>query len=93
MRRRSESGAADGEIKVLPVQGNVYMLVGDGRNIAASIGRDGILLVDTGTASNEHQTDVEGAGTGYRDHIVARARIVAWACIAPALPPAGRARP
>jgi cyclase len=38
----------DGEIKVLPVQGNVYMLVGAGANITASIGRDGILLVDTG---------------------------------------------
>jgi glyoxylase-like metal-dependent hydrolase (beta-lactamase superfamily II) len=43
--------AASGEIKVLPVQGNVYMLVGDGGNIAVSIGRDGILLVDTGIAS------------------------------------------
>ena len=40
----------DGEIKVLPVQGNIYMLVGAGGNIAASIGRDGILLVDTGRA-------------------------------------------
>jgi glyoxylase-like metal-dependent hydrolase (beta-lactamase superfamily II) len=40
----------DGEIKVLPVQGNVYMLIGAGANIAASIGKDGILLVDTGTA-------------------------------------------
>ncbi len=43
--------AGEGEIKVLPVQGNVYMLVGDGANITASIGRDGILLVDTGIAS------------------------------------------
>jgi glyoxylase-like metal-dependent hydrolase (beta-lactamase superfamily II) len=38
----------DGEIHVLPVQGNVYMLLGGGANIAASIGRDGILLVDSG---------------------------------------------
>ncbi len=42
--------AAAKEIKVMPVQGNVYMLIGDGANIAASIGKDGILLVDTGTA-------------------------------------------
>jgi glyoxylase-like metal-dependent hydrolase (beta-lactamase superfamily II) len=41
---------ADGEIHVLPVQGNVYMLVGAGANIAASIGPDGILLVDSGRA-------------------------------------------
>jgi cyclase len=38
----------DGEIHVLPVQGNIYMLVGAGANITASIGRDGILLVDSG---------------------------------------------
>ena len=38
------------DIRVLPVQGNVYMLVGAGGNIAASIGPDGILLVDAGTA-------------------------------------------
>ena len=33
---------------MLPVQGNIYMLVGAGGNIAASIGKDGILLVDAG---------------------------------------------
>jgi cyclase len=38
-----------GEIHILPVQGNIYMLVGAGGNIAASIGEDGILLVDSGT--------------------------------------------
>jgi len=38
------------EIHVMPVQGNVYMLVGAGGNIAASIGKDGILLVDSGKA-------------------------------------------
>jgi len=38
------------DIHVLPVQGNIYMLVGGGGNIAASIGKDGILLVDTGTS-------------------------------------------
>lgn len=42
--------APDGQIHVLPVQGNVYMLVGAGANIAASIGKDGILLVDAGKA-------------------------------------------
>jgi cyclase len=38
------------EIHVLPVQGNIYMIVGAGANITASIGRDGILLVDAGTS-------------------------------------------
>ena len=44
-------GASTTEIEVLPVQGNVYMLVGPWGNIAASIGRDGILLVDTGPSN------------------------------------------
>src|SRR6185369_5029358 len=38
------------DIHVLPVQGNIYMLVGAGGNIAASIGPDGILLVDAGSS-------------------------------------------
>ncbi len=38
----------DGEIHVLPVQGNVYMLVGDGGNIAVQTGEQGALVVDTG---------------------------------------------
>ena len=40
----------DGEIHTLPVQGNIWMLVGAGGNITASIGVDGILLVDAGNA-------------------------------------------
>jgi cyclase len=38
------------EIHVLHVQGNVYMLVGAGGNVAVQVGNDGILMVDTGTA-------------------------------------------
>src|SRR5260370_28159956 len=34
------------EIKVTPVAGKVYMLEGAGGNIGASVGEDGILLVD-----------------------------------------------
>jgi cyclase len=35
------------EIHVLPVQGNVYMLLGAGGNTTLQVGRDGVLLVDT----------------------------------------------
>jgi glyoxylase-like metal-dependent hydrolase (beta-lactamase superfamily II) len=38
----------DGDIHVLPVQGSVYMLVGDGGNIAVQIGDQGAMLVDAG---------------------------------------------
>jgi cyclase len=34
------------EIKVTKVSGNIYMLVGAGGNIAASVGEDGIVIVD-----------------------------------------------
>src|SRR5215510_7476698 len=48
---QAPAGAADG-VHTLKVQGNVYMLVGAGANIALQIGDDGVLLVDTGTAAN-----------------------------------------
>jgi cyclase len=35
------------EIHALPVQGNVYMLVGAGANITVQTGPDGVLIVDT----------------------------------------------
>jgi glyoxylase-like metal-dependent hydrolase (beta-lactamase superfamily II) len=34
------------EIKITHVAGNVYLLQGDGGNMAASVGEDGIVLVD-----------------------------------------------
>lgn len=40
-----------GEVHLLPVQGNIYMLVGAGGNITVQAGDDGILLVDTGLAA------------------------------------------
>src|SRR5437588_4848372 len=39
-------------LPTLKVQGNVYMLVGAGGNIALQIGDDGVLLVDTGTTES-----------------------------------------
>ncbi|PWU07001.1 MAG: hypothetical protein C5B51_11070 [Terriglobia bacterium] len=46
-----DTGQTGDEIRVLPVQENVYLLAGAGGNIAAQVGPDGVLLVDTG-ASN-----------------------------------------
>src|SRR4030095_1717467 len=43
------------QINVLPVQGNVYMLVGATGNIAVQVGNDGALMVDTGTAQMADQ--------------------------------------
>jgi glyoxylase-like metal-dependent hydrolase (beta-lactamase superfamily II) len=49
-RRIADQSPRDGQVHVMPVQGNVYMLIADGTNITASVGRDGIALVNTGAA-------------------------------------------
>jgi len=40
----------DGAVHILHVRGPIYMLVGAGGNITVSLGADGVLMVDTGTA-------------------------------------------
>jgi glyoxylase-like metal-dependent hydrolase (beta-lactamase superfamily II) len=47
------SGASS--IRVLPVRGNIYMVVGGGGNVTVSAGRDGALLVDSGSAEMADQ--------------------------------------
>ena len=43
-----DDGTADlEEIGVLPVQGNVYMLVGEDGNVSVQVGEEGVLIVDT----------------------------------------------
>jgi glyoxylase-like metal-dependent hydrolase (beta-lactamase superfamily II) len=42
--------APNGDLDVLHVQGNVYMIAGAGANIAVQIGDRGVLVVDTGLA-------------------------------------------
>src|SRR5687767_2301689 len=49
-KRIADQSPRDGQVHVLPVQGNVFMLVADGTNITASIGRDGIAIVNSGSA-------------------------------------------
>jgi glyoxylase-like metal-dependent hydrolase (beta-lactamase superfamily II) len=43
------SGEAPAELHWWPVRKNIWMLVGAGTNIAASVGPDGVLLVNSGT--------------------------------------------
>jgi glyoxylase-like metal-dependent hydrolase (beta-lactamase superfamily II) len=47
--------AQQDEIKTFHVQGNVYMLIGAGANIAVQTGDDGVLVVDTGVAAMRNQ--------------------------------------
>ncbi len=46
---------SDGEIYAWPVQGNVYMLLGDGGNIAVQTGEQGAFVVDTGSGRLSHK--------------------------------------
>jgi cyclase len=38
------------QLTMAPVQGSVYVLMGDGGNITVQVGKDGVMLVDTGFA-------------------------------------------
>ncbi|HKH70380.1 MAG TPA: MBL fold metallo-hydrolase [Vicinamibacterales bacterium] len=42
---------AAGEVKAVPVQGNIHMIVGAGANIVVQVGEDGILVVDSGSGA------------------------------------------
>ena len=46
----AQQNSDDGSIHVWPVHGNVYLLVGAGSNITLSVGKDGVLMVDSGLA-------------------------------------------
>ncbi|MGO9590489.1 MAG: MBL fold metallo-hydrolase [Candidatus Acidiferrales bacterium] len=58
------------EIKVTKVSGNVYMLEGAGGNIAASLGDDGILIVDTEYAPLAAKIQAALKGVGITDKAV-----------------------
>jgi cyclase len=47
---KTQADTPAGDIKTFHVQGNVYMLVGAGANIALQVGDEGVVVVDTGAA-------------------------------------------
>src|SRR5262245_40700418 len=47
--------SSSNQLPILPVRGNIYVLQGAGANITVSIGRDGVLMVDSGLASMGEQ--------------------------------------
>ena len=49
-RRIADQSPRDGQVHLLPVQGNIFMLVADGTNITVSVGKDGIAVVNSGSA-------------------------------------------
>ena len=49
--QQTRPDATGASLEMLKVQGNLYLLAGDGGNISIQIGNDGVLLVDTGVAA------------------------------------------
>jgi glyoxylase-like metal-dependent hydrolase (beta-lactamase superfamily II) len=45
------AGGAAGDVRAVPVQGRISMIIGAGPNLTASVGDQGVLLVDTGEAA------------------------------------------
>lgn len=62
----------NGDVHVLPVQGNIYMLVGPGGNMTVQAGKDGVLLVDTmyAQAATQILTAVRGISKGPIRYII-----------------------
>jgi len=50
--QQNRAPAAQASIEVTPVRDNIYVFSSGGTNIVASVGRDGVFLVDTGLEQN-----------------------------------------
>src|SRR5262249_8651735 len=46
----ADESPKDGEVHVMPVQGNIYMVVADGTNVTVSVGPEGLVVVNSGSA-------------------------------------------
>jgi glyoxylase-like metal-dependent hydrolase (beta-lactamase superfamily II) len=55
LERAAQRGESAGDLHWWPVRDHVWMLVGAGTNIAASVGPDGVLLVNTGNAGTSER--------------------------------------
>jgi cyclase len=44
------------DLEILPVHGSIYMLAGAGGNVTVSAGKDGVLVVDSGTVADAEKT-------------------------------------
>jgi glyoxylase-like metal-dependent hydrolase (beta-lactamase superfamily II) len=68
--------AQDGALEVLHIRGPIYLIAGAGANITASVGPDGVLLVDTG--SGQMSDRVISALDQLRRQTVVREAAPAW---------------
>ena len=78
------------ELHVMPIRGNVSMIVGSGSNITVSAGVDGMLLVDTGAAAD---ADAMLAKVNEVGLAAAGAAARMTNCVGPSCYPAGSSGP
>ena len=48
----AQQPGGNAQIRIEPIRGHMYLIAGAGGNIVASVGSDGVLLVDSGLADN-----------------------------------------
>ena len=75
---RAQQPVPPSDVRVLPIRGNVWMLTAGGSNVVASIGKDGIMLVDTGAAA---MTDKLLATIQQLDRVVTSSRMPQKSCV------------
>jgi glyoxylase-like metal-dependent hydrolase (beta-lactamase superfamily II) len=78
------------ELHVVPVRGNVFMIVGGSSNVTVSAGVDGLLLVDTGSAALADKVLEKINEIG---HMVAGSPARMTTCVGPPCYPAGSLGP
>ena len=78
--QQNQTAAGSTGINALPVRGNIYMLIGAGGNVAMSLGRDGVLVVDTGSAQ---MADKLLATIQQLSYSVIAAPVAATTCVGP----------
>ena len=72
------------ELHVMPVRGNVFMIVGGGSNVTVSAGVDGVLMVDTGSAAMADKVLAKVKEIGeYGDRISASHDDLRWSFLLP----------
>jgi glyoxylase-like metal-dependent hydrolase (beta-lactamase superfamily II) len=81
---------AGAELHVMPIRGNVYMIVGGGSNVTVSAGVDGMLLVDAGSAAMADRMIEKVNEIG---HTVAGSPAPMTNCVGPSCYPAGSLGP
>ena len=70
VRGQGDTDFSKVQIKVTKVSGNIYMLEGEGGNIAASVGEDGIVIVDDQFAPLAEKIQAALKGLGITDQPV-----------------------